>query len=131
MVVACATLLTAQQEFSGGLRAPFGDAGWSVAAVADFDGNLTSDILWRHADGRAAVAVMSGGTVTALAVTPPFNEPGWRITGARDFDGDGKADILWRQATNGRSVAWLMDGVTVAAQVPIDTADAGWRAARV
>ena len=90
---------------------------FSIAGTGDFDGDGTSDILWRNgctgemqiwsidghrlADRRTVVA--ENGDV--LLVGPPFT-----IAGAGDFDGDGNSDILLCNRCTGEMQLCSMDG---------------------
>ena len=66
-----------------------------MQAVADFTGDGTADVLWRHA-GTGAVYLMpvSGGQAQPGAVVWVEPSADWRIVGAGDLDGDGRADLL-------------------------------------
>lgn len=97
-------------------------AGARVEAMADFDGDGKSDILWRNTvNGRMSVWQLDGSTVVAGAVTGPVTNGGssldlpsaWQVLGAADLTGDGKADILARNTNNGTLFLWQMDGRSV------------------
>ena len=91
-----------------------GNADWKAAGAGDFDGNGTSDLLYRNQrDGRnflvadAAWADWAGiypvATVANLA---------WRVAGVGDFDGDTRSDILWRNSSTGQNAIWRSSNVT-------------------
>jgi hypothetical protein len=86
-------------------------ADWSVAKLADFDGDGHTDILWRHDGGTVGVWLMDGNQVKAMVAEP---NPGafWSIVDAQDYNGDGKADIFWRGA-DGRLGEWFMNGTDI------------------
>jgi ELWxxDGT repeat protein len=94
------------------------DASWSVAGIADFNGDSNADVLWRNSNGGLAEWLMNGTTIMqSLApisggslVTP---DASWTIAGVGDFDGDSRSDILWRSA-GGALVDWSMNGGSVA-----------------
>ena len=93
-------------------------SGWVIAGVGDFNGNGTSDILWRNTtSGEVYLWLMNGTTIASQgevgAVSP---SSGWNIVGVGDFNGDGKADILWQNSTSGEVYIWLMSGTTIASQ---------------
>ena len=78
------------------------DAGWALAAVADFNGDGRDDLSWRNRlSGQNALWTMSGLVVQGQ--TAVYREPdaAWRVLGAGDFNGDGKADVFWRNAWHG------------------------------
>lgn len=81
-------------------------SGWELAAVADFNGDGKSDILWRnHESGFNGIWLMNGGSATLLnAGTMPLN---WDVAATGDFNGDGKADIFWRNSQSGANGLWL------------------------
>lgn len=92
-------------------------------APVDLDGNATSDILWRHADGTLAAWIMQGtGGSTAVIGTV---EASWSVAGIADFSGDRRADILWR-ATDGSVAQWQIDGATVTAGGTFAMVDPAW-----
>ncbi|MCP1831714.1 hypothetical protein J2R76_000141 [Bradyrhizobium sp. USDA 4532] len=86
---------------------------WQVAAVADFNADGKSDLIWRQqSTGSTQVWDMNGNQISSAAVIK--NAAGqdvgsdWHITGAGDFDGDGKDDIVWR-SDSGNVQTWTMN----------------------
>ena len=78
----------------------------------DFNGDSTTDILWRNDNGRTYLWNSTSGSTSDVGFKDQDlgvigNE--WHIQDAADFNGDGKADILWRN-DDGRIAIWLMDG---------------------
>src|SRR5262249_33849934 len=65
-------------------------------ATHDFNGEWTSDILWRQPSGQVATWMMSDASAWAGGSPGSADSAVWSIVGQRDFDGDGFADILWR-----------------------------------
>jgi beta-glucanase (GH16 family) len=112
------------------------DALWSVVGTGDFNGDGSSDILWRNANGTLIEWTMNGSqiascqavTLNGKAATP---DASWSIAGIGDFNGDGSSDILWRN-TNGALIDWTMDGSQIASaqqltlQGDAATPDANW-----
>jgi Domain of unknown function (DUF4394)/FG-GAP-like repeat/FG-GAP repeat len=88
---------------------------WHVQGVGDFNGDFTSDFLWRQ-DGSAQVYLweMAGQQVQAEgAVAHAFVTDDWHVQGVGDFNGDGNSDVLWRQDGSGQVYVWEMNGQTV------------------
>jgi urease beta subunit len=80
--------------------------------AGDFNGNGTSDLVWRNADGRYVLELMrpTGGVARQVVL----GEGGdWVFEATGDFNGDGKTDLVWRNERNGFHFAWHMDGGTV------------------
>jgi hypothetical protein len=99
------------------------DSSWSVAGVADFNGNGNADILWRNAaTNEVSLWQMNGSNIASAAdltlagqrVAP---DASWSIAGVGDFNADGNADVLWRQGSTGALALWLMNGSTIGASV--------------
>ena len=98
-------------------------------APNDFNGDGTSDIFWRSANGTLADWSMSGATITNSANVAAAPDSSWNIAGTSDFNGDGRTDILWRN-TNGTLADWTMNGATILTSSSIAAApDASWSVA--
>jgi hypothetical protein len=105
------------------------EADWSIAGVADFDGDGRADILWQHADSTVSVWQMDGATFLGggNVYTPGID---WTVAGTGDLNGDDRADILFRH-TDGSLAAWLMDGTTVLAAGTIYNPGTAWQVAAI
>jgi hypothetical protein len=117
------------------------DASWSVGGVGDFNGDGSSDLLWRQSSGALSLwdmhgsQIVSSATVTfqGSAIAP---DASWSIAGVGDFNGDGHADVLWRQS-NGTIALWLMNDGSVTSSSAItyqgnaQTPDASWKIVEV
>ncbi len=97
------------------------DSSWSVAGIGDFDGNGSSDILWRNTSGSLVEWLMNGSTIVSsgsitsggTAITP---DASWHVVTIGDFDGNGASDILWR-SDSGVLAEWLMNGTAITSSV--------------
>jgi Bacterial pre-peptidase C-terminal domain/FG-GAP repeat len=94
-------------------------AGWEIKAIADFNGDGNSDLLWYNTQTAVgAVWIMNGAKVSPTASKfLPTLPVGWTIEAVADFSGKdaqgaSKADILWRNAATGQAAIWIMDGAT-------------------
>jgi hypothetical protein len=85
----------------------------SFAAVADFNGDCKSDILWRNTSTQQVYEWFMNGTTYPSSGSPGSPTSDWVIQGTGDFNGDGYADILWRNSTTGEVFIWLMNGSTL------------------
>jgi Ca2+-binding RTX toxin-like protein len=91
---------------------------WQVQGVGDFNGDGSSDVLWRQ-DGSGQVYVweMNGQQVQAEGAVAHAAVPNdWHIEGVGDFNGDGNSDVLWRQDGSGQVYVWEMNGQQVQAE---------------
>ncbi len=134
---------------SGFTTASVADPRWTVAAVADFDGDGDADVLWRYADasnpadplnGTLYEWQMDGTTVVSAGLLSQQASGNWQVEGTGDFDGDGKADILFRyhDAANasdpltGITYIASMNGTTVASGAPTGwQVDETWQVASI
>jgi hypothetical protein len=75
------------------------DTTWTLAAIGDFNGDGTADILWRDGTYHYTEWLMNGAGISStlqLGAVPSY----WTVADSGDFNGDGKTDILWKH-TNG------------------------------
>jgi hypothetical protein len=75
-------------------------AGWTVAAVADMNGDGVPDLIWQNASTNQVTVDYYGGAGGAVIQGYNFlhNEPGWTAVAAADFDGNGTPDLVWQNA---------------------------------
>lgn len=90
-----------------------------AAAFADFNGDGTTDILWRNlTTDEIGIWTMRGGAPVAwhsFGAAPPTHDP----IRSGDIDGNGQADIIWVGATADGGInvgAWLLRGPEYAAE---------------
>lgn len=120
-----------------------GDVNARVVAIADYDHDGKSDLVWRNLlTGAMELWLMDGVTRRAVVAMPTVGDSAWRTLGqgafagsggsTRDFDGDGHADLLWRHKANGQNALWLMRDGAFSRLVSLETiADANWTIAAV
>jgi autotransporter-associated beta strand protein len=97
---------------------------WTIAGIGDFDGNGSTDILWRDNLGNVGVWLMSGTSILSTAVLGevPLN---WNIAQTGDYNGDGKSDILWADASGDVGV-WFMNGATPSSSLIYGNVGTAW-----
>jgi hypothetical protein len=96
----------------------FVNAGWQMAAVADFNRDGTLDLLWREpVSGTNGIWLMGGdnGSSIASIIALPIVNGSWRIEGVADFNHDGAIDLLWRHYNSGETGIWFMSPTNPAA----------------
>src|SRR6185312_12610408 len=104
---------------------------WSVAAVADMNGDGQNDIIWHNSEtNETQIWMMNGHQITGRPNV--VDESGsqmviglpWSITGTADMNGDGRGDIVWHNAQTGQTHIWFMNGYQIAGR-PNVTDEAG------
>ena len=99
-------------------------ANWKIAGIGDFDGNGSTDILWRDTSGNVGIWLMNGTQI--LSTTVLGNVPtNWNVAQTGDYNGDGKSDILWLD-TSGNVGAWFMNGTTVSSTTQYGNVGTTW-----
>jgi hypothetical protein len=85
-------------------------SGYGIAVLAplnaksDFDGDGSSDLLWRNSStGEAILWYMNGASTKDKVSVGMVSDQNWRISGIADFDNDGGTDILWRNNSSGEN----------------------------
>ena len=83
-----------------------------VPQQSDFDGNGSSDIVFRDTStGENTLMLMNNTTRIGWAALPKVSTE-WKLSGIADFDTDGDPDIIFRNTVNGENTIMLMDGTT-------------------
>src|SRR5215475_10451738 len=85
---------------------------WALAAVADFNGDGTADLLFRRSDGMLSLSLVSGAKVLAGQVIGSIG-PDFDLVGTADFNGDGRADMLFRRRSDGMLALYLVNGFQI------------------
>lgn len=97
---------------------------WTIAGVGDFDGNGSTDIVWRDTSGNVGIWLMNGTQILSTKVlgNVPTN---WSIAATGDYNGDGKSDIMWTD-TSGNVGVWFMNGTTVSSTTLYGKVGTAW-----
>jgi len=91
---------------------------------ADFNGDLRSDVLWRHQTGGDMwVWAVDGPAHLGDAYVQTVADADWEIRAVADFDGDADPDLLWRNRTTGEIYLWVMQGTSPVAQTYVGTVE--------
>lgn len=120
-------------SLSSGLNTTWGAVGfvastWVLSGAYDFNGNGTSEMLYRRADGNIGLMTNSGSSWTWSGAG--FAGPNWQIKGIGDIDGNGKGDILYvSDGTNGvvaGAVGYLSMNGSVGTWVGLGLVNTSW-----
>ncbi|MEY5032704.1 MAG: hypothetical protein RL354_1735 [Planctomycetota bacterium] len=87
-------------------------AGYTVQGMGDLDGNASTDIVWRDAQGRFHAWLTNGLSITDKApISVPLSSA-WQCVAIGDVSGDGRGDVVLRNSSTGEVRVWLMEGFT-------------------
>ncbi len=94
----------------------------------DFNGDGTSDLVWRHlAQGQVYLMPLSAGHPLGGGVAWTEPDGAWSILEGGDLDGDGRGDLVWWNRHTGMAYGMLLDGVAVKGGGVLHTeADTAW-----
>jgi RTX calcium-binding nonapeptide repeat (4 copies)/FG-GAP repeat len=105
------------------------DINLDVVTMADTDGDLVDEIIWRDSrDGTITISKVDeyyrqlsvgGSSFGALGTN-------WNVAGAGDFDNDGDEDILLRNDQNGQVYIYYMQNGAKSGSAAVNTFGADW-----
>ena len=92
----------------------------------DFNGDGSTDLLWRNRRTEAVAIWLMNGTSPSSIVDLGTLEKNWEFVGSGDFDGDGFADLLL-QGSRGSYEIWFMNGGQIGSAVPLEGPGSGYK----
>jgi hypothetical protein len=102
-------------------------AAGTASVPSDFNGDGTSDILWRHStQGDLWLWPMDGAAKQSETFVRTVSDTNWEIRGQGDQNGDGTADILWRNKVTGMIYFWPMSAGAPTAEIYVATVDTAY-----
>jgi hypothetical protein len=100
---------------------------WQSLGTGDFNGDGTSDILWRNTStGEVDTWLMNNGQMTGGAVLGTMSSA-WQLAGIGDLTGNGTSDVVWRNTTTGQVQTWLISNDHVTGGSVIGTVSTAWQ----
>jgi peptidyl-Asp metalloendopeptidase len=110
------------------------DPEWRIVAVANFDGMLGADILWRHSGtGAMYLMLMNGFSIVAQGFVNDVPGSDWAFATAGDLVGTGRPNgLVWRHTVDGRArrmelVPWVAPFRVQGAVDFLHVPDFAWR----
>jgi hypothetical protein len=100
------------------------DPAWTIAALADFNGDGKGDLLWQN--GTTFAGWQSTGTGFTPNVFVVSVTSGWSVAATGDFNGDSKADLIWENGTGTTFSEWQSTGTGFTPNVFVGSVAAGW-----
>jgi hypothetical protein len=101
--------------------------GWTVANVADTNGDGLADIVWSNPKTNSLTVWLMDGT-HVLSRGPELAGPagdGWTAVTTADGNRDGLSDVIWTNAGRGALSVWLLRGAQLLAPGPEIAGPAG------
>lgn len=114
---------------------PISDLNWKIQATGDFNGDGSSDYVWRNVGTGETVAwlVDANNNIQRIENLGTIADANWRVAGTGDFDRDGQIDLFWSNQAIGQNVVWYMNGTTFRALAfaPAVPGDPTWKVSTV
>jgi probable HAF family extracellular repeat protein len=97
---------------------------WTIDGLGDFDGNGSTDILWRDSSGNVGLWLMNGTQIMSTAVLGNVSA-NWSIAETGDYNGDSKTDILWIDKL-GNVGTWFMNDASISSTTIYGNVGTAW-----
>src|SRR4029077_7697575 len=101
-------------------------AGWSVAGVADFNGDGHPDYVLFNSSTRATEIWYLNNNVLSSGLYGPTLPPGWSVVGVADFNGDGHPDYLLFNSSTRQTAIWYLNNNVLSSGLYGPTLPVGW-----
>lgn len=98
--------------------------GWEVAASGDFNGDGSTDVMWKSKSGSLTSWTMQDAQIGAKT-NMNHDMLGWDVVATGDFNGDGTDDLMWKNSS-GNLGAWLMEGGRIGGTIDMNHDMLGW-----
>jgi IPT/TIG domain len=99
---------------------------WVIAGFGDFNGDLSTDILWRDTStGEVAIWFLNrSGFLSAVGLgVVPFQT--WPVLQTGDYNGVGMSDLLWVDTT-GNVAQWFINSGTISSTNILGNVGTNW-----
>jgi FG-GAP-like repeat len=85
---------------------------WHIVAMADFNGDGRTDLVWQDPNtGQSQIWLMGGAQgTTLLSAASLASTNSWRIVAEGDFNKDGHPDLVWQDPATGHAQIWFLGG---------------------
>ncbi len=101
---------------------------WSFVTLGDFNGDGTTDMLWRdQISAMVSARLITGGQVTKTTYLTHVNPSTLSLLAVADFNGDKTDDIAWRDKTTGAVTIQLVKNGVLSATTNPGTASPIWK----
>jgi hypothetical protein len=92
----------------------------------DFNGDGSTDLLWRNRQTQAVAIWLMNGTSPSSVIDLGMLEKKWAFLGSGDFDGDGYADLLLQWSRSVYEI-WFMENGRVRNAVQLEGPPSGYK----
>jgi len=103
---------------------------WRAVGMADFNGDLNSDVLLQNTiTGECYTWLLNGSTLVGNGFLGWSPGAKWQARAIGDFNADGYADIALQDITNGDVYLWVLNGTATGASSVLASQSGfvGWR----
>jgi hypothetical protein len=116
----------ARVRFMSGEVAPLVSPAFTIAGVADSDGDGIDDVIWRGPNGSVEHWRMHERDIERHAVIWDATSNYWEIASFPDLDGDGRRGVLFRGRA-GETWTWELGGTEILSSGPLRGVEPQWR----